>query len=33
MMLDKEDIFVCRNMAMTDEQAANLALQCRLKMI
>ena len=31
--LGKEDIFVCRDAAMTDEQAANLALTCKLKTI
>lgn len=29
--LTKDDLFVCRDMALTDELAANLALQCRLK--
>jgi len=29
----KEDLFVCRDAALTDEQAANLALQCKLKTI
>lgn len=33
MMLGKEDLFVCRDSALTDEQAANLALQCKLKTI
>jgi len=31
--LSKDDIFVCRDVALTDDQAANLALQCRLKVI
>ncbi len=31
--LGKEDLFVCRDKALTDEQAANLALTCRLKAI
>jgi adenine-specific DNA-methyltransferase len=31
--LDKEDLFVCRDIALTDDLAANLALQCRLKTI
>lgn len=31
--LGEEDVFVCRDVALTDEQAANLALQCRLKTI
>ena len=26
-----DDLFVCRDVALSDEQAANLALQCRLK--
>lgn len=29
--LAKDDLFVCRDAALTDAQAANLALQCRLK--
>jgi adenine-specific DNA-methyltransferase len=29
----KEDIFICRDIALNDELAANLALQCRLKTI
>ena len=29
--LGKEDLFVCRDAAVTDEQAANLALTCQLK--
>jgi adenine-specific DNA-methyltransferase len=31
--LSKEDLFICRDTALTDELAANLALQCRLKTI
>jgi adenine-specific DNA-methyltransferase len=31
--LEKEDLFVCRDVALDDEAAANLALQCRLKTI
>jgi adenine-specific DNA-methyltransferase len=31
--LKKEDTFVCRDTALTDDLAANLALQCRLKTI
>jgi adenine-specific DNA-methyltransferase len=31
--LGRDDLFVCRDAALTDEQAANLALQCRLKTI
>jgi adenine-specific DNA-methyltransferase len=31
--LGKTDLFVCRDAALTDEQAANLALQCKLKTI
>lgn len=31
--LGKEDVFVCRDDALTDELAANLALQCHLKTI
>jgi len=31
--LDKEELFVCRDIALTDDLAANLALQCRLKTI
>ena len=27
----KKDLFICRDTALTDELAANLALQCRLK--
>ena len=31
--LDRTDLFVCRDRAIDDEVAANLALQCRLKTI
>jgi len=31
--LSNEDLFVCRDVALTDELAANLALTCRLKTI
>ena len=31
--LKKDDLFICRDAALTDEQAANLALQCNLKTI
>ncbi len=31
--LGKDDPFICRDFALTDEAAANLALQCRLKTI
>jgi adenine-specific DNA-methyltransferase len=31
--LGKEDLFICRDAALSDEAAANLALQCRLKTI
>jgi len=31
--LTKDDLFVCRDSALDDEAAANLALQCRLKTI
>ena len=31
--LGKDDIFICRDVALSDELAANLALQCRLKTI
>jgi adenine-specific DNA-methyltransferase len=31
--LGKNDLFICRDAALTDESAANLALQCRLKTI
>lgn len=31
--LGKNDLFICRDKAMTDELVANLALQCRLKTI
>jgi len=33
LVLDKETRFICRDAALTDELAANLALQCRLKTI
>ena len=33
LQLRKEDLFVCRDAALTDEQAANLALTCKLKTI
>ncbi len=33
LMLSKEDLFVCRDAALTDEQAANLAPQCKLRTI
>ena len=33
MKLGKDDVFICRDVALTDEQAANLALQCNLKTI
>jgi adenine-specific DNA-methyltransferase len=29
----KDDLFICRDIALDDETAANLALQCRLKTI
>lgn len=29
--LDRETLFICRDTALTDETAANLALQCRIK--
>ena len=29
----KDDLFICRDCALTDKLAANLALQCRLKTI
>lgn len=29
--LTKDDLFICRDRALTDETAANLALQCRVK--
>lgn len=31
--LGKDDLFICRDIALDDETAANLALQCRLKTI
>lgn len=31
--LQKDDLFICRDVALDDEAAANLALQCRLKTI
>ena len=31
--LDTQDLFICRDVALNDEQTANLALQCRLKNI
>ena len=31
--LKKDDLFICRDIALNDETAANLALQCRLKTI
>lgn len=31
--LGKDDLFICRDVALNDELAANLALQCRLKTI
>ena len=31
--LDRDTLFICRDIAITDEQAANLALMCRLKTI
>lgn len=31
--MSKDDLFICRDMALDDELAANLALQCRLKTI
>jgi adenine-specific DNA-methyltransferase len=31
--LRKDDLFICRDVALDDESAANLALQCRLKTI
>jgi len=31
--LAKDELFVCRDVALDDETAANLALQCRLKTI
>jgi adenine-specific DNA-methyltransferase len=29
----KDDLFICRDVAIDDKTAANLALQCRLKTI
>ena len=31
--LKPDDLFICRGVALDDDTAANLALQCRLKMI
>ncbi len=31
--LEKEDLFICRDAALSDSLAANLALQCRLKVL
>ena len=31
--LEKDNLFICRDSALDDEAAANLALQCRLKTI
>ncbi len=33
LQLGRDDLFVCRDKALTDDLAANLALQCRLKTI
>jgi hypothetical protein len=33
MRLNKEDLFVCRDAALTDEMAVNLVLQCKLKIL
>lgn len=33
LQLDNRDVFICRDSALTDEAAANLALQCRLKTV
>jgi len=33
MRLNKEDLFICRDAALTDEMAVNLALQCKLKIL
>lgn len=33
LQLAKDDLFICRDAALTDDLAANLALQCRLKTI
>jgi adenine-specific DNA-methyltransferase len=31
--LTRDDLFICRDVALDDTEAANLALQCRLKLI
>jgi hypothetical protein len=31
--LNADDVFICRDAALDDETAANLALQCRLETI
>ncbi len=31
--LGQDDLFICRDVALSDELAANLALQCRLKTV
>jgi len=31
--LKKDDLLICRDIALDDETAANLSLQCRLKTI
>jgi hypothetical protein len=31
--LMSEDVFVCRDVVLSDSEAANLKLQCRLKVI
>jgi len=31
--VSKDDLFICRDVALDDDAAANLALQCRLKTI
>jgi adenine-specific DNA-methyltransferase len=33
LLLERDDLFVCRDLALNDELAANLALQCRLKTV
>jgi adenine-specific DNA-methyltransferase len=33
LQLSSDDLFICRGIALDDDTAANLALQCRLKMI
>jgi adenine-specific DNA-methyltransferase len=33
LQLDRDTLFICRDIAITDNQAANLALMCRLKTI